>query len=553
MGGRSLLVWCGGNVAEYYPVTYIINGRDVRSFLTASALYVVYRPDYLLVLVPEILFVRDHCVQYRKLVVAKAGAEVDGVRHRLYVCRRRKDGSEGWEDATVSDCSPEVYEFVSKLVCDKYASVVVVPHPGSGDALDLKSEQAVENGTVVEKVFVYRQKKDAGKVSVAHMLNFMYYHIVNIVEKKSIDRIIVDLTHGTNIMVQLLLIVSAFIRYGLEREVQLWTAPAIGREIEFQDLTPVVDNMQSLIRSIEGLKLLDDRLVDVKHVEDIGRYVGRVLGPVYGNVKSAMKTLRESFWLVRSGQCAQVVKKIPELRQVLVRIRQDYDKLVENYIHGTLSQELRESDTVWLPLVHAVQRRCAEFLEQVQGAEPLETMIRLVENLLKFENYLPALLILRELVILTLLAPDRVAQVRVKGPEWEEIENILLTHESAQKRAEKLLDVLKNLRQFVTKNELEELIKRFDSIVELRNKLAHGMLPKDSVIHLYSYTQWLNVNYLDKRDIGELIANTLKQLKSLYEKYINYRKSLLDQLRNMLTEEELKLIEELHKESRKTE
>ncbi len=550
---KSALVWCAGNVAEYSSVIYRIGDTQIRSFLTASALYAVYRPDYLLVLIPETLFEEDHPRQYRLLVSAKAGIEQNGIEYRLCVRRRREDGSEELRDVTVKDYSGEVLDFIAKLQQDDYTNLVVVPHPGSVDVLRLCTRKIEENGKFVMKVYIERIRRTFSGASAAHMLNLMYYHLAELVEKRGVQRLIVDLTHGTNIMIQLLLIASTLVKYGLELDVKLWVAPAIGTEIEFQDLTHLTDVILDLVRSIEGIRLLDERLLDLRSLERIGEKAGKILGPVYGSVRSATGKLRDIFWLIRSGQSAQIVKNVPELRQTLSKIEQNFPKLVDEYVHGTLGQELRDKDTPWLPLIHILYRKCKDLMAQIQGIEPLDTAIKLVEKLHASENYLPALLILRELVILTLLAINGYSQVSIKGPEWGEIENVLLLQDSAEKRAEKLLEILKNAREFITKEDLVELVKCFDRIVSVRNMLAHGMMPRDSILHLHSYTLWLNVNPLRRENIQKLIETLLHRIRALYLKFLNHKLSSLRELYRVLTEEELELIEKSYRESRKPE
>ncbi len=531
----KLLVWCGGDVTRYNIVNYLFErgSKLFRHFISAGALFNYVKPDYLLVFIPEVLFEERHDEYYRLLIKAKAGWLENEVRYILCDNRGNK--------LTIGE-SVETEEFIKRLDDNSKAKLIKVPHPSEGDAISItcKREQ--------DKFIVYVDRKSVrGSGNFNSIVNVMFYYLSKFIEEKNISEIHVDLTHGTNILVQALMLTSSMLRGIYDYvNIRLWTAPMLKPEnVHFEEISSVLDICSKIMTTVNAARRwLDDRLVEDSL--ELFRLLGREIGPqfrdLFGGTKKLVEDFRDLCWILRSNQTTLTPKYVLSLHEKSTDIKEKAQTLIREYVERELWRKLEKiEDIAWIPVIYSIVRTLDQYLVEAFSLDPLEVIIKNLELMHRCKYYVQVLLTARELIILLLLIYVGVREIKVKGDLWKKLEDILLGKGSAEEKFEKIVshkefEDLKSEREFL----VDRLIPIFDELKEFRNRFAHGFLVRDSVIRLGLTANWIasKREKIDVRRIGELESlsrKVLDLLKELISRIKSKRESELRQVESILT------------------
>jgi len=458
------LVWLGGDASGYESVVYRLGGREAASVLAPAALASLLaagrdEPEKLVVLVPETLFEGSHCDMYRLLVEAKTGY---GGKRLLKNVRGRLD------DVTRPD------QLAHRLL-ERDVECVVVPHPGVASPLKL---EARGGGYLVSYGLqgVYSASFDA-------MVNTVYAALRRLA-RNGLD-LVVDLTHGTNLLVSAALLSAAMIKAVYksgEAAVKAYMAPVLGRpgtdtRVEFIDVTPAVETVNTVAAGINAWMMLDERLLPMEAVRDIGRSLGPRYGRGYSSVKSLVEKTSELLWALRSGQ----VPVAPKLLRGLKRMHGEAEKRLEEMLSDRDALTL---PAPWVPVADAAAVTAENLVRRLLKAYNVDTMIESAESLAEKGMPDKALGPARELVVALLLARQAEPQskIRVGGDEWQKLETLL--HNCARRASDSRGGQPRSRAGRSGLPLTDKELKSYERARSLRNRLMHGRLSREENVEL---------------------------------------------------------------------
>ncbi len=492
----KILFWCAGNVLGYVKAKYVIDGKIIDSFLAPAALNEVYGYCRKVFLVPTTLFTRDHVDNYRITLMAKA------------CCDKYKPGREIKE-------SPDPY--VCRLIKDSVG--YLVPHGGIGSALEVIVDEDVVNVD-------YKPVKQDYDFNVLFntMYSAMCREVDDILEKYNGVEVHIDLTHGDNVMVLALMLASQIIAESRDINVKLFAAPILGRveegqEVCFLDVTESSDIARHILSGVSAWKRLDERLLPIKLVREIGRKIGREYGPVYSSVRSLVENSSDLLWKIRSGQIPVIHDQAAKLKDMVENAKNNLYKIIsQNYLSGQVLGI--KSDIPWVPVADTVTVRTSKLVNDIIGDKAIETTIKTLKlcGSSQVEYYDKVICIARELIVLLIarkLALSLGLSKLKPGRElWEKIDNTIGKIARGSWSEVDLSD-LTLLLQLDLK--LEEL-SVFERIRSMRNKLMHGMLSREAEAEVNPDTGEVDVTPISKRDISREVGKAIELIEKLYKK-----------------------------------
>jgi len=483
---RKALVWCAGDVTNYIPLTYKVNEKEVKTSLAPAALNEVNDYDSLITIIPETLFIENHEENYKLLLKAKS-------HYEGYYLTKGYSGED---------------KYIHKLLEKGFKAYKVV-HPGIARPFKVKIEnKAVYTEGSEEKTF---------KASFNALLNTVYSVLRQTVLDEKVDEIHVDLTHGTNILVNALMLASQIIAETYETKTRLWAAPVLTRPeeeaiVEYIEITQSSKIAREVLAGTVAWKKLDERILPTQAVSEIGRVLGPLLRDLYGDIKTLTKIQENILWGLRSGQAAVLHPYFENTSHVIENVQEKLSKIIYDYYLKTLPEDLKLSDTPWLPIADTILRNSTKLLSKTLGKTPLETTINILKLYHDTELYDKIVCIARELIIVLLARKIlKNNSIEIAGEKWKLI-NIALNiiklkdkgyiSENNEDKKEKInKEKLEKYKTAISKILSNDEISTLNKITSLRNKLMHGR---------YSIEENVIVTLND----GKLVsANTKKEIK----------------------------------------
>jgi len=472
--GGGVLVWLGGDVSQYRQVTYVVDGNEYRSFISAAALARAKSPTKLVVIVPETLFEKGHCESYRRLLEAKSRY---GGR-RLVALRGDKR-----EDISVEDSA--VHELLGKGF-DCY----VVPHPGIASPLRL-----VEEG---DEVRVVRDKKAREFPDYGFNLVFSSVYLVLSKYAKDSGRLYIDVTHGTNVLVSATLLAAALLPIAFDAKVEIYAAPVMGdpgegAKVEFLRLDEATRAVGEVAAGGQAWKWLDERLLPIKYYEEMGEEMGKKYEKVYGRVKGLLKASAQLLWALRSGQLVVARNLVETLGKNLKEAEQNFEELVsqELPLDGKPHEKWKEhaGEPPWLPVASIALTLTKKIVSELHSNTNIDFVLKGLSLLVEKEYADRALSIAREwAVALSLWRGGKRGEVKVGGNEWEKADEDIRNRDSI-----------------------------FDTVRQYRNKLMHGRLTKEDNVVLELSDEDIKFQsppkLIDKKKLKEAADKLLDKLE----------------------------------------
>lgn len=492
---RKALVWCAGDVTNYIPLTYKVNEKEVKTSLAPAALNEVNNYNSLITIIPETLFIENHEENYKLLLKAKS-------HYEGYYLTKGYSGED---------------KYIHKLLEKGFKAYKVV-HPGIARPFKVKIEnKAVYTEGSEEKTF---------KASFNALLNTVYSVLRQTVLNEKVDEIHVDLTHGTNILVNALMLASQIIAETYETKIRLWAAPVLtrpeeGATVEYIEITQASKIAREVLAGTVAWKKLDERILPTQAVSEIGKILGPLLRGLYGNIKTLTKIQENILWGLRSGQAAILHSYIENAFPLVERTYEKISKVINTYYLQKIPEKLRIGDTPWLPIADAIAANSIKLINNIIGKIPLETTVNILKLYFDVEYYDKIICIAKELVVLLLAKKLLNSQlIKIKGKEWSMIEdslNILRLNLSIQMNSE-TKKFVSTISELVTQSQLNSINK----IVSVRNKLMHGRLSKEenAIIDLNNgilyYNNMKKLQLIDKKLLKDICKDTLDLIQKLY-------------------------------------
>ena len=197
---------------------------------------------------------------------------------------------------------------------------------------------------------------------------------------------------------------------------------------------------------------------------------------------------------------------------VIENVQEKLSKIIYDYYLKTLPEDLKLSDTPWLPIADTILRNSTKLLSKTLGKTPLETTINILKLYHDTELYDKIVCIARELIIVLLARKIlKNNSIEIAGEKWKLI-NIALNiiklkdkgyiSENNEDKKEKInKEKLEKYKTAISKILSNDEISTLNKITSLRNKLMHGR---------YSIEENVIVTLND----GKLVsANTKKEIK----------------------------------------
>lgn len=449
MGGHQcdVLVWLAGDVSQYVLVNYELPGLEKKETFTSVA-YLAHalKPRKLVVLVPETLFEDKHCENYRLLLKAKSGFE----GYRLF-----KKGL--GEDITIED------KLVHKLLQEGF-ECYVVPHPGI--AMPLKLDVSGK------KVSVYRS---SGREYPSYGFNLLFSSIYIVLSRyaSSFKKICVDITHGTNVLVSAVLLVSTILPTIYDVDIKLYSAPVMGRlsresVVKYLVLDDAVKAVREVAAGAQAWSMVDERMLRTDYYTRLGSKLGPRYRSVYSSVETVLRESQVLLWGLRSGQ-------IPVLMPFMKKLYRDLRTAQEN-LQKVLSQEIpldnephqekwREHahEPPWPPIASIILVLTNKLLEQLYSDKNKEFIDKALQLLLEKGYPDKVLGVGREwLVALYLLYKGRYKAVKVGSQEWSCAEEALRSKESGVKEVFEKTRIYRNMLMHGRLSREENLVLKFE-------------------------------------------------------------------------------------------
>ena len=463
-----ILVWCGGDVTNYYQVNYKVENQRVSTFLAPAALNDVFNFDVLVALIPSTLFTVNHAESYRKLLEAKSmyqGLRLVGVQ-----C---------FDDGIVHK------------ILDKGFRSYVVPHGGLSSPITLKiqgNEVAVDRGSQVFSSYDFNVTFNAVYAALRDCI--MGLRDGNV-------ELHIDLTHGSNVLITALMLASQIIaeveELQAEKSLFLWCAPVLTRPqpsvaVEFLDVSKASNIARELITGAHAWRRIDERFLPTRLYEEVGCRLGREFKGVYGQVKSILREAEELLWTLRSGQAPLAYKLCKEICQGdggdcnrINTARANLDSMIRSkyLVEGWLN-----TDEPWIPIADAAIELTDKLIKSLtsKGWDPINITTTSLRKMLEAEYHDKVIAVAREYAIYLMLRKlcfKAMSKTRIGEGAWQQLDEAIKQIHLAQRgQADTSLTAL---YQCMLKN-LDinsHIIGEFDELRQMRNKLMHGGLSRE--------------------------------------------------------------------------
>ncbi len=481
------LVWCGGDPSQYVKVRYEHEGKSVDTFLAPAALHEIYKYDKLIVIIPNTLFQKDWFDVYKQILEKKCNESDDKY----------------------------VREILNKMEC------CIIPHPGI--ARPIKVPLKIGKDGRYERINV-----TTFRCSFNLMLNCIYICLRNKLEE--FKEIHFDLTHGTNILVNALLIAGTIYCIARGKKYKFFAAPILGapqqgQVVKFQDITDAAEALINIISGIKAWEYLDERLLPIKYVKDMGRILGEKYKEVFNSVRKFIENVGNLLWVIRSNQvivCKNEIKKIKNIKEIEGNlneiIAQEY---LENNTCNTCLKNYKEKcdEKPWIPVADAVLKISErEFKDVIEEKDYVNVINKLIEKMFEREYYLNVIGFGREWIIYLLAKKLLKRDINIKI--YENIDKLITG--LGRKRIDEYTE--DELSRYILITERLKMTCEdfgvFDSVRKLRNRLMHGRISKDegNIIIKQDGTILKNnrvLNKIKKDEMRNSCENILKLLNNI--------------------------------------
>jgi len=363
---KSCLIYVAGDVSNYELVDYIINDGNVRkkvkTFFAAHALHKVFSPEKVVALLPDSLIVDDN----------KNWESVKEAYKKLVTSRANDLGMD-------SQTKEELKTFLGDL------DVRPIPNVGVGSARKSSGGEIVlSNGKPV--TVQYQRSRTP---------SFIFNVIYSVFEDLSCEKYLVDLTHGTNVLI------SAVLTAGSLFDSRFFSAPIMGRpgvqaEVEVVELTGLVEAMKNSMMISESIKNLDER-----YFRDFSDQLRKLIpnefkdkGLIERVKKADTNKVKDFLWNIRNGFTVKAVKSMADVRNHMDQIRKDVNTLRAYFLEWYDHEDLDKKELVLSNLSSTLKVG-----DLIEPGDDLTSMKSLLKLYVKASLYDKALSLARELPV----------------------------------------------------------------------------------------------------------------------------------------------------------
>ncbi|BFI75732.1 hypothetical protein [Sulfurisphaera ohwakuensis] len=412
------LVYIAGDVTSYATTNYEFEGKEFNTFFSAHALAKLLDPQKIVALLPDSLVVHDNSTAQDLPILIKG--------YKNMILNR---SNQLFKDENMKK---DVEDFVNKI------DVRVIPNVGSGQAYYVDKE-----GKLLSEGQKYKRNPYYTERSPVFIFNVIY-SIFNELSK-SCDEIIVDLTHGTNVLVSVTMAVGSLFNC------RFVAAPIMGtpgNKVSVVELTEVVKAMKDSLAITYSIEKVDERYfrdysetlrkLNPSEFKEMKELIGKIKSDDPNKVINFLKNLRNGFAL-------EGVKSMKELKDYINELENDVNSLSmaygEWYNHAYFENENR------IVLSHFYST--IKVKDLLYSGNDLEVLEKILDLYIKVGYYDKAISLARELPVAFCL------NSRGGGTYSDDDKNY---------------------------KECDEIVREYlegSSMLQFRNILMHGSLSKD--------------------------------------------------------------------------
>ncbi|WP_338602954.1 TM1812 family CRISPR-associated protein [Sulfolobus tengchongensis] len=465
------LFYIAGDISNYSVITYRYNNDSQSTFFAAHALYKIFNTDKVVGLLPDSLisfdqnkFTPDQLKEAYKQLIRDRANELKYNSH-------------------------EIEDFLQKL------EIYVIPNTGIGSALELEIKE--DNKAVIKRDENNRLKR----TSYSENRNPVFiFNVIYSIFKKYHDKgyeIILDLTHGTNVLVGISLALASMFNS------KVYAAPVMGppgtqKEVNIVELTDVIEAMRNSIMIEESIMNVDERyFVDYSsRLKQINPNDMPEFSSILKNIKSHDPGMIKNFLAqLRNGLPVNAVKMLKNLEKNMDEFEDRVNALRDLYEEWYSHSKLSSFNSILLSNFYSALR-VKDLMNSIKGNNDLESLNKIIDLYAKVKYYDKFLSLAREYPIAYCM--------KIKGGgayETTNEENI-----EKEQRANKERSTFEEC-----KDKVDEMIaKKISDLIKYRNFIMHSGLSVDTK------TQIKNNGEIDQlaKDVDlTKIENSIKSIR----------------------------------------
>ncbi|MCY0860607.1 MAG: hypothetical protein OWQ54_09280 [Sulfolobaceae archaeon] len=455
---KSCLIYIAGDVTNYSLVNYSLDGKNYDSFFSAHALWDALKTDKAVALLPDSLITTE----------TKCKDDVE-VLKKAYKNMLRDRASQ------LQSNSPTFDQFLNEL------EVEYIPNVGVGNS---KVTDCNENLVTEEKGGERRYK--TVPYTKSRSPTFIYNTIYAVLNKysRNYEKFIIDLTHGTNVLVSALLAVST------QFDAEVYAAPIMGAPsgtVEIVKLNDIIEAMKDALKINLSIEKLDERyLVDyTRKLRDLIPSNFDNYKDLIGRIKSTdLNKVNDFLWNLRNGFVVKSLDSMKILQQYLQQLESDVSslsKIYEEWYNKANNAFQKDNKIVLSNFISTLKvKDVINYLNP--GSDDVEKMLRILDKYIDVEYYDKALSLGRELPVAECMSNHG-------GGKFDDNDRIY-----------------KNCDDFVT----NYLKSKHSELLQYRNYLMHSGLSIDLKVEVTKdrrITQGVNI---DKSNIINYVKGSLK-------------------------------------------
>ncbi|MCY0860781.1 MAG: hypothetical protein OWQ54_10205 [Sulfolobaceae archaeon] len=367
---KTCLFYIAGDITRYSLVDYKFGGNTYKSFFSAHALWCALNPDKVVALLPDSLITTD------------CSDSVNVIKNAYKEMLREKAKQLQFSPSSFND-------FLNKL------EIEYIPNVG------------IANNSMVADCQGNLKTDDQGKYitkpnSTSRSPTFIYNTIYAIMNKysKEFEEFVIDLTHGTNVLISALLTASAMFR------ARLYAAPIMGPPngvVEIVELTDLVEAMKDSLKISLSIEKLDER-----HLVDYTLRLKSLNPTQFGNEKDLINRIKSTdlnkvsdfLWNLRNGFVVNALKSMNDLQQYLSMLKSDVSSLSKIYEewYKYVGTAFQNNNQIILSNFYSTLN-IEGTIDSLKGSDDIKTMLKILGKYIDVDYYDKALSLGRELPV----------------------------------------------------------------------------------------------------------------------------------------------------------
>ena len=429
---QKCLIYIAGDVSNYSPVKYKFADKEVTSFFSAHALSKIFEVEKIIALLPDSLI--QHEKRPMDIETMKKGYK-KLVLDRTNFLKNKGDINE----QTVSD----IESFISDL------TIEVIPNVGIGQAIKVD-----KNGEVLKTEINGKQELQRSPYSESRNPVFIFNVIYTIFHENKSYEILLDLTHGTNVLTSTALTTGALFK------TRFFAAPImapIQNEVNIVELTEIVEAMKDSLMINSSIQELDERYfrdyrdklnspnLNPNNFNEEKTTISKIKGKDPGKVIDLL-------WNLRNGFTVSAVHSMCDVEHYSQQLEKDVNELSNYYREWYNHKSLENIKELVISNFYST----LEVRNILIPGNDIDKLHELISLYIKAKLYDKALSLARELPVATCLDSNGGGKFDDNNRKYKDCEDLVTSY----------------------------LRLKHGELIEKRNYLMHGGLSKDMKVNV---------------------------------------------------------------------